>query len=143
MPALNPYLVFNGNAEEAITFYQSVFGGEATIVRFGDMGGDTPGDLPPEIANRVANAQLPLSATNILMVSDTPPGNDIDNSNPGFAVQVEVESAAEAERLFNEFAPGGTVTMPLGKVEWADAFAMVTDKFSVPWMINYTGSATM
>ncbi|WP_433562834.1 VOC family protein [Nocardia sp. CA-151230] len=142
MPALNPYLLFNGNAEEAITFYQSVFGGEATIVRFRDMG-ETPPEMPEDVLNRVANAQLPLSETNILMVSDCPPGSEIDNSKPGFAVQIEVESAAEAERLFNELAPGGSVSMPLGEVEWAEAFAMVTDKFSVPWMINYTGNAQM
>ncbi|MEU6583150.1 VOC family protein [Nocardia sp. NPDC046763] len=142
MPALNPYLLFNGNAEEAITFYQSVFGGEATIVRFRDMG-ETPPEMPEDVLNRVANAQLPLSETNILMVSDCPPGSEIDNSKPGFTVQVEVESAAEAERLFNELAPGGSVSMPLGRVQWAEAFAMVTDKFSVPWMINYTGSALM
>ncbi|MEV6095760.1 VOC family protein [Nocardia sp. NPDC051981] len=142
MPALNPYLLFNGNAEEAITFYQSVFGGEATIVRFRDMG-ETPPQMPEDVLNRVANAQLPLSETNILMVSDCPPGSEIDNSKPGFTVQVEVESAAEAERLFNELAPGGSVSMPLDRVQWAEAFAMVTDKFSVPWMINYTGSAQM
>ncbi|MFJ9367415.1 VOC family protein [Nocardia sp. NPDC101769] len=142
MPALNPYLLFNGNAEEAITFYQSVFGGEATIVRFRDMG-ETPPEMPEDVLNRVANAQLPLSETNNLMVSDCPPGSEIDNSKPGFIVQVEVESAAEAERLFNELAPGGSVSMPLGRVQWAEAFAMVTDKFSVPWMINYTGNALM
>ncbi|MGW5109439.1 hypothetical protein [Nocardia sp. NPDC004123] len=89
----------------------------------------------------VANAQLSLSETNILMVSDCPPGSEIDNAKPGFTVQVEVESAAEAEWLFNELAPGGSVSMPLGQVQWAEAFAMVTDKFSVPWMINYTGRA--
>ncbi|MGV9665022.1 VOC family protein [Nocardia niigatensis] len=142
MPALNPYLLFNGDAEEAITFYQSVFGGEAAITRFSDMG-ETPADMPEDVRNRVANAQLPLSATNILMVSDCPPGSEIDNSKPGFTVQIETDSAADAERLFNELAKGGKVEMPFGPVQWAEAFGMLTDKFSVPWMVNYTGNAQM
>ncbi|MGW4244441.1 VOC family protein [Nocardia sp. NPDC004722] len=142
MPAMNPYLLFNGNAEEAITFYQSVFGGELTITRFRDMG-ETPADMPEEVLNRVANAQLPLSETNILMASDTPPGNDIDNSKPGFTVQVEAGSVAEAEGYFNQLAPGGTVDMPFGPVQWAETFGIVTDKFGTPWMINYTGNAQM
>ncbi|WP_162958110.1 VOC family protein [Nocardia yunnanensis] len=140
MPALNPYLLFNGNAADAVGFYESVFGVEAIITRFSDMGG-TPEDMPEEVRNRVANAQLPLSATNILMVSDTPPGNEIDNSKPGFTVQIEADSAEEAERLFTDLAKDGAVDMPFGKVEWAEAFGMLTDKFGTPWMVNYTGNA--
>lgn len=53
-------------------------------------------------------------------------------------VNLAVDSAVEAERVYHEFSAGGQVSMPLGKTEWAEAFAMVTDKFSVPWMISYT-----
>ncbi|MVU81972.1 VOC family protein [Nocardia sp. ET3-3] len=142
MPAVNPYLLFNGNAGEAVTFYQSVFGVEASITRFRDMG-ETPPDMPEDVLDRIANAQLPLSATNILMASDCPPGAEIDNSKPGFTVQLEADSAAEAERLFTELSADGKIEMAFGPVAWAEAFGMLTDKFSVPWMINYTGNAQM
>ncbi|MCU1643599.1 MAG: hypothetical protein JWN03_3874 [Nocardia sp.] len=135
MPAANPYLVYNGNAEEAFVFYQSVLGGELRIMRFGDM--ESGADLPAEMKNGIAHIALPLGDT-LLMASDAPPGQQVNTANPAFAVSLDVESPAEAERVFNEFAAGGQVAMPLGKTEWAEAFAMVTDKFSVPWMINYT-----
>ncbi|WP_040812070.1 VOC family protein [Nocardia concava] len=142
MPAVNPYLLFNGNAGEAVDFYQSVFGIEPIITRFRDMG-ETPADMPEDVLNRVANAQLPLSDTNILMLSDCPPGTEIDNSKPAFTVQLETDSAEEAERLFNALAVDGKVEMAFGPVQWAEAFGMLTDKFSVPWMVNYTGNAQM
>ncbi|WP_084522879.1 VOC family protein [Nocardia inohanensis] len=134
----NPYLVFNGNCEEAFVFYASVLGGELRMTRFSDM--DGAGEMPAEFGARVANVALPLSDTNFLYGSDCPPGQEVDNTRAGFTVQLEVDSAEEAERLFNEFAAGGEVTMPYGPTEWAEAFAMVNDKYSVPWMINYTGN---
>ncbi|WP_067720175.1 VOC family protein [Nocardia yamanashiensis] len=138
MPTANPYLIFNGNCEEAFVFYASVLGGELRLTRFSDMEG--AGEMPPEFGSRVANVALPLSETNLLYGSDCPPGQDIDNTRAGFTVSLEVESAEEAERLFNEFSAGGEVTMPYGPTEWAEAFGMVNDKYSVPWMINFTGS---
>lgn len=137
MPAVNPYLIFNGNAEEAFVFYQSVLGGELRTMRFRDMGGSE--NMPPEALDRIAHVALPLGAT-VLMGSDAPPGQEVNTANPAHAVSLDVDSAAEAERLFNEFSAGGQVAMPFGKTDWAEGFGMVTDKFSVPWMVGFTGS---
>ncbi|MBF6174534.1 VOC family protein [Nocardia blacklockiae] len=141
MTALNPYLIFNGNAEEAFTFYQSVFGGELQLIRFSEMGG---GELPEGTADLIAHAALPLRGTDhLLMASDAPPGETVNTANPGYAVSLEVDTKEEAERIFQELSAGGEVSMPIGRTEWAEVFAMVTDKFSVPWMVGYTGDAHM
>ncbi|MGV9415629.1 VOC family protein [Nocardia sp. NPDC003693] len=134
MTAVNPYLVFNGNAEEAFVFYRSVLGGELQIARFADMGGTD--DFPAEFRDKVANVTLPLGDS-LLMGSDVPPGQTVSFDRPAFSVSLDVDSAAEAQRVFDAFAAGGQVAMPLGKTEWAEAFGMITDKFSIPWMINY------
>ncbi|WP_024799940.1 VOC family protein [Nocardia sp. BMG51109] len=139
MTAVNPYLMYNGNAEEAFTFYQSVFGGELQIVRFADMGDGGGGNLPEEAKNLVAHAALPLRGTDhLLMASDCPPGQTVNTTAPAYAVSVDVDSREEAERIFRELSAGGDVSLPIGKTEWAELFGMVTDKFAVPWMVGYT-----
>ncbi|MEV6767078.1 VOC family protein [Nocardia sp. NPDC051030] len=136
MANVNPYLLFNGNAEEAFVFYQSVLGGELMLVRFGEMGDG--GDLPEGVSKLIAHAALPLGDS-ILMASDCPPDRAADRTdNPPFTVSLDLDSTAEVERIFEQLAAGGKVSMPVGKTEWAEAFAMVTDKFGVPWMIGYS-----
>ncbi|WP_280361160.1 VOC family protein [Nocardia wallacei] len=140
MTAVNPYLIFNGNAEEAFTFYRSVLGGELQLIRFSEMGDG--GNLPDEAKNLIAHAALPLRGTDhLLMASDAPPGETVNTANPGYAVSLEVDTREEAERIFRELSAGGEVTMPIGKTEWAELFGMATDKFAVPWMVGYTGGA--
>ncbi|WP_306360731.1 VOC family protein [Nocardia sp. CC227C] len=134
---LNPYLIFNGNAEEAFTFYQSVFGGELDITRFGEMGGGD--ELPAESKHLVAHVALPLRGTaHLLMASDCPPGETVNTTNPPYAVSVDLDLREEAERIFTELGAGGEITMPFGKTEWSEAFGMVTDKFGVPWMVGFS-----
>ncbi|MFC9996775.1 VOC family protein [Nocardia sp. NPDC127526] len=134
---LNPYLFFNGNAEEAFTFYQNVFGGEPQLTRFGEMGDGAR--LPEEAKNLVAHVALPLRGTShLLMGSDCPPGQTVDTANPAYAVSVDMDDREEAERVFTELSAGGEVSLPFGKTEWAEGFGMLTDKFSVPWMVGYT-----
>jgi PhnB protein len=54
----------------------------------------------------------------------------------GFSVTLNVKEPAEAERVFNALAEGGSVGMPLGETFWAEKFGMLTDRFGTPWMIN-------
>ncbi|WP_067688139.1 VOC family protein [Nocardia jejuensis] len=136
MAAVNPYLLFNGNAEEAFVFYQSVLGGELMLVRFGEMGDS--GDLPDEVSKLIAHAALPLGES-ILMASDCPPDRAADRpENPPFTVSLDLDSADEVQRVFDALSAGGQVSMPVGKTEWAESFAMLTDRFGVPWMVGYS-----
>lgn len=137
----NPYLNFDGNAEEAFRFYKSVFGGDfPVLVRFREMGGGPPGASEAEL-NRVAHVSLPLGGSGMLMASDIMPsaGHRLTVGN-NFSISLHPESAGEAQRLFDGLSAGGTVEMPLGPTPWAEKFASFTDRFGVQWMVNYTGA---
>lgn len=137
MKAINPYLIFNGNAEEAFTFYQSVFGGELEIVRFSDMPGME--NMRDQDKKKLAHVALEISENSqLLMASDATPGNEVNiSANSNFYVTLEPESADEAENIFNSLSENGKVIMPLEKTDWAEKFAMFTDKYGIQWMINY------
>lgn len=138
MAILNPYLNFAGNTEEAFNFYKSVFGGEfITLQRFRD----TPqaDNVPAQEKDKLMHVALPVGKGNMLMATDAlesmghklVPGNNIQLS-------LEAESKEEAEQLFTGLSAGGKVTVPLADMFWGALFGMVTDRFGVQWMVNYT-----
>lgn len=134
MKNIHPYLNFNGNAEEVFRFYQSVFGGELSLVRFSEM--NAGADFPADIANWLAHVSLPLVGGQQLMGSDTPPDYAVQVSPaPNFSIHLEMSDAAEAHRIFDALSADGQIRMPLGKTSWAELFGMVTDKFATPWMM--------
>lgn len=138
MIAVNPYLIFNGNAEEAFEFYQSVFGGEYELIRFKDMSEESQASMPGADMDKVAHVALPIAGDDqLLMASDAPTEQSVNTQNTNVNVILETSSAEEAERVYQGLSEGGTVIMPLGKTEWAEKFATFTDKFGVQWMINY------
>jgi len=141
MNAVNPYLIFDGNAEEALTFYKSVFGGAfAVVVRFKDFGAGPPGTTPQEL-ERIAHMALPLGADRMLLASDTMPsqGQALTIGN-NFYIALSPEKGEEADRLFNALSAGGRVEMGLQKTAWAEKHGSCTDRFGVQWMVTYTGS---
>ncbi|NLE82747.1 MAG: VOC family protein [Rhodococcus sp.] len=138
MKSVDPYLNFNGNTEEVFTFYRSVFGGELQLARFSDMDtGDM--ELTEEQKNGVAHVALPLGDS-MLMGSDVPEAMGTVTAGTNFAISIDADSAEEADRVFGGLSEGGEVSMPLGKVEWAERFGMCTYKYGVQWMIGYTGN---
>lgn len=141
MKKANPYLNFNGNTEEAFTFYKSVFGGEfLAVFRFKDFGGNPMG-APENELNKIAHIALPLGKDNILMGTDVleSQGRSLTVGN-NFYIAIEAESGEEAENLFKTLSAGGQIEMPLQKTEWAEKYGICADKFGVQWMVNYTGS---
>lgn len=138
MKSVNPYLNFNGNTEEVFKFYQSVFGGELDIVRFKDMA-DTMGATGDDL-EKVAHVALPIGGGTLLMGDDGPAvmGQPLTVGD-NFSINLETDSAEEAEKVFNKLSAGGEITMPLEKTEWAEKFGMLTDKYGIAWSVNYTG----
>jgi PhnB protein len=137
MASLNPYLNFNGNTEEAFNFYKSVFGGEfITLQRIKD----TPfaDKMPANEHNRVMHVSLPISNETVLMGSDIleSMGHKLNVGN-NHHISINVESEAEADKLFKGLSAGGKVTQPLEKSFWGSYFGMFTDKFGIQWMVNY------
>ena len=136
MSSFNPYLNFAGNTEEAFNFYKSVFGGEfAMVMRFSDMPG---GELPETDKNKIMHIALPIGNGNMLMATDTLEslGQTLTMGN-NFYICVSPDNRDEAYRLFNAFAEGGKVEMPLADTFWGAYFGCVADKFGVQWMINF------
>lgn len=137
MAAINPYLNFAGNTEEAFNFYKSVFGGEfLTLQRFKD----TPhgGNVSEHEKNKIMHVALPIGKGNVLM------GTDVLESmgqkltfGDNFSIAIAPESKAEAEKLFNGLSAGGKITMPLQDTFWGAYFGMLTDRFGIQWMVNF------
>jgi PhnB protein len=137
MATINTYLNFDGNTEEAFTFYKSVFGGEFIVLqRIKEIPGGN--QFPANEQERVMHVSLPIGKTAILMGSDTLPsmGHKLNIGNHAH-ISISPSSEAEAEKLFNGLSAGGTVTQPLEKAFWGSYFGMFVDKFGVQWMVNY------
>ncbi|PRY52586.1 PhnB protein [Arcticibacter pallidicorallinus] len=133
---LNPYLNFDGNAEKAFQFYQSVFGGELFIQKMGSAPG-TEG-LSDEEKNLALHVSIPIGDGQFLMASDCikSQGHTLVNGNNNY-ISVSPESREEAERIFNGLSEGGKIEMPLEDMFWGDYFGSFQDKFGTFWMINY------
>ena len=143
MTSINPYINFNGNAEEAFNFYKSVFGGDFPMVgKFGDM--PPQEGMPPisdEVKNRIMHMSLPISAETVLMGSDTMPGIHDHQVGNNISLSINTDSREEADRIFTGLSAGGKVSMPLADTFWGAYFGMWTDKFGINWMVNYDDPA--
>ena len=129
---LNPYVTFNGNAREAMSYYEQVFGGTLRVNTFGEYGADDQA-----IADKVMHAQLETTSGYTLMASDIAPGMTF---NPGDNVTISLsgEDGDELRGYWEKLADGGTVSMPLEKQMWGDEYGACTDQFGVQWMVNIT-----
>lgn len=138
MPSINPYIHYNGNAEEAFNFYRSVFGGEfAMLVRFKDMG-DMGNPQAEKEANKIMHVALPIGKSSMLMGSDTPEFLGRHNENETRSkISISAESKEEADRLFHGLSAGGSVEMPIADSPWGSYFGMFRDKFGIEWMIDF------
>lgn len=138
MPQLNPYLHFNGNAEEAFTFYKSVFGGEYTVVsRFKDLS-NPEYPVPEKEENKIMHISLPIGNNSVLMASDVPEFMGQVNENENRTkISITAESKEEADALFNGLSAGGKVEMPIADSPWGSYFGMFRDKYGFEWMIDF------
>jgi PhnB protein len=138
MAQINPYINFNGNAEEAFNFYKSVFGGEfAMVVRFKDMPGEPHPNITESEANKIMHIGLPIG-NNVLMANDVPSfmGQVNENENRS-KISISAASKEEADKLYNGLSVGGQVEMPIGDSPWGSYFARFRDKYGIEWMIDF------
>lgn len=137
MAQINPYINFNGNAEEAFLFYKSVFGGEfRQVTRFKEMeSAEFP--IPESEANKIMHITLPIGL-NVLMGNDVPEfmGKVNENENRS-KIAISTESKEEADKLFNGLSAGGTVEFPISDSPWGSYFGMFRDKYGIEWTVDY------
>ena len=138
MAILNPYINFNGNAEEAFNFYKSVFGGEfALLIRFKDMPHHEK-PLSENDAKKIMHIALPIGKGNILMATDflEGMGQKMIEGNR-YSLSLNVQSREEADKLFNGLSNGGQVEVPIADSPWGSYFGMFKDKFGINWMVDF------
>lgn len=139
MTTVNVYLNFDGQCEEAFSFYKSVFGGEFSYIgRFNEMPQDENNKLSEADGNKIMHVSLPISAETNLFGSDTVGAWSpklVQGNN--YSISINASSKEEADRLFNGLSAGGQVTMPLENTFWGAYFGMFTDKYGINWMVNF------
>jgi PhnB protein len=138
MRAIHPWINFNGNAEEAFTFYKSVFGGEFTkILRFKDLASEEFQPAENE-ANKIMYIALPIGKNNVLIANDVPEfmGRVSENENRS-KIAVSAESREEADKIFNGLSAGGDVEGPIGEGPWGTYAGMFRDKYGIEWIVEF------
>ena len=136
MPTLSPHINFNGNAEEAFLFYQSVFGGEfSKLIRFKDI---ATAEFPvsEKEANKIMHIELPIGPV-ALMGNDVPemfgPTNENEHRSK---IVIRAENKVEASQLFYKLSIDGVIEVPLDESTWGTFFGMFRDKFGIEWIVE-------
>jgi PhnB protein len=127
---LNPYISFDGNARDAMEFYNGVLGGKLEVSTFGDLGAAHGDD-----ADKIMHGMLETDDGLTLMGADTPPGQEFNPGN-NMAVSLSGDDGDKLRGYWDGLSEGGTVTVPLEKQMWGDEFGMCIDRFGVAWMVN-------
>ncbi|HRN69970.1 MAG TPA: VOC family protein [Candidatus Woesebacteria bacterium] len=139
MTTINTWINFNGNAEEAFTFYKSVFGGEfAKMVRFKDIASDEY-PVPEKEENKIMYIALSIGTGTMLIANDVPEvlGRVNEHENRS-KILVSTESKEEADRLFTGLSAGGEVEGSMGDSPWGSYAGMFRDKYGIEWIIEFS-----
>lgn len=131
MKSMNPYLIFNGNCREAMTFYAACFDAQLELSNYGDV----PGAVTHAGSPLILHARLSKGDV-VLMASDTTPDRPT-TIGENAQININCDSLEEVESLFAKFSPNATVIMPLQDTFWNARFGMLKDQFGVPWMFNF------
>ena len=126
----SPFLTFEGNCRDAMTFYKDSVKGELEIMPFEGA----PLEYPPDMKDKVLHSSLKFGDA-LIMASDSMPGAPVIKGNNN-SISISHSDVAEGERIFNALSVGGNVIMPFADAFWGARFGMVVDKFGVNWMVN-------
>jgi len=131
-----PYINFNGNAEEAMTFYQEVFGGTVELMRWSEMPPDPQMPVSEDWQSKIMHGSLTIRDDVTVYLSDSwAEGEAAHNSN--VVLHVEFDSEEELRRAFDALSAGGTVNMPVDRTFWGSVYGDLVDKFGIGWGLDY------
>jgi PhnB protein len=135
---LIPYFVMNGNAKEAIQFYEKALDAQVLFSQtFGEMPENPDFPLPADAKDRVSHATIKVGETEV-MFSDTFPGQP-HQSGDQVTICISTNDADQAHKFFEALQEGGQVTMPLQETFFSPAYGSVIDKFGVTFQIFTEG----
>ncbi|QFG23596.1 VOC family protein [Actinomadura sp. WMMB 499] len=126
------HLNFRGDAREALTFYQSVFGGDLAVITYKDTGNVQD----PAEADQVTWGQVDADNGFRVMAYDVPSAMAWDQGQNAFFVSVRGETAEEIAGYWEKLSDGGSVVQPLGPSQWAPLYGMLKDRFGVTWVLD-------
>jgi PhnB protein len=130
---VQPYLSFEGRAQEAIDFYKGAIGAKVDmIMHFKDAPPEMQNQMDPKSKDKIMHAAFHVGDTQVMASDGRCTGKA---SFTGIALTLNASSNGEAEKLFNSLAQGGQVNMPMSETFFAHRFGMVADKFGVGWMV--------
>jgi len=131
---LVPYLVFNGNCEEAVNFYQATLGGESQILHFSDAPPNPAFPVPDQVKNLVLHAELRKDG-HVIRFSDTLPNTPYNvGNNISFSLEFDTKEATRA--MFEVLSKAGQVEMELQETFFSPLYGKFTDKFGVIWQVS-------
>ncbi len=134
---MTPFLLFDGNCDEAVELYEKALGGRAVVLRYKD----TPPNMsyPPPFPgdeNRILQARIIMNRKIVLYLCDINPVIKFIVGTSA-AVQVNFDSEDAARHAFEVLKEGGQVLSELKKAFWSEYYAILNDKFGVHWLLEY------
>lgn len=136
---INPYLVTNGDGQEAVKFYEHALDAKVVSLQtFGDMPENPEFPIPAEAKDRVLHAHLKIGNTD-LMISDTFPGQPQQGGSQ-VTIAIHIQNAEKSQEVFEKLQDGGQVIMPLQETFWSPSYGQVKDKFGVEWQVSTQGA---
>ncbi|HVU06860.1 MAG TPA: VOC family protein [Thermodesulfobacteriota bacterium] len=141
MTTINPWINFNGNAEEAFMFYRSVFGGDFTkVIRLKDVASqESP--VSDADAEKIMLIALPIGKGSLLMANDVPASMGKVNENENRSkISVSTDSKERADAIFKDLSAGGQIEVPMSESAWSTYFGMFRDRYGIEWIIEFSSA---
>ena len=132
---INPYLVLNGDGQEAVKLYENALDAKVvTITTFGEMPANPEFAIPEEAKNRVMHAHLKINNSD-LMITDTFPGQSQETGSQ-VSIAISVDNVDKSKEVFEKLQDGGHIIMPLQETFWSPSYGQLTDKFGITWQVT-------
>ena len=135
---ITPYLSFNGNCRDALTFYAELFSG--TVESFVTWNAEAIENIPGATVEHIMHGSININGYTI---AGSDQFGDMYQAGGNISMMMDMNDLSEAEAKFTALAEDGNIMMPFGETFWADGYGFCTDRFGIMWQINCTGSKTM
>ncbi len=132
-----PYLSFNGNCKEALTFYAELFGG--TVESFMPWQAEMIANIPDATVEHIMHGSININGARL---AGTDQFGDMYSPAGNMSIMIDIDDLAKAKSTFDSLAEGGQIMMPFGDTFWADGYGFCSDRFGIMWQVNSTGSKT-
>jgi len=131
-----PYVLFNGNCEEAVSFYQSILGGELNIIRYNQLPEKEKQPLSDKWSNKIMHSSLSFKDGYSIYFSDTWEGTPVEKGN-NLTIHINLGSEQQVYDVFKKLSDGGKAAMPAEKTFWGSVYGSFEDRFGVCWGIEF------